>query len=114
MSSQTLTAQHTDETTDHIYSYGDMPLAVCWHDHRGQGNLWEAPGAGQPWNGAPPVASGQPSSSTGPKARQPTQEQPIAAAFNMDDELLELEQQTKVSFVVTHCFQQCNSMSRAV
>ena len=62
---------------------------------RGQGNLWEDPGQGQPWVGPPPM-SAQAAISAVPNPRQPAHP-PVAAAFNMDEELLMLEQQTKAT-----------------
>ena len=88
-----------------------MPAAVCQHGCRGQGNLWEDPGAGLPWNGAPPAVSGQPGVSPAPKPGQPPREPPVAAAFNMDDELLELEQQTKVHWPPEPSFGTYNSLA---
>ena len=63
---------------------------------RGQGNLWEDPGQGQPWVGPPPITSAQAAISAAARQKEPAHP-PVAAAFNMDEELLVLEQQTKVN-----------------
>ena len=80
-----------------------LVCCVALLQHRGQGNLWEDPGTGQPWNAPPPMVSGQPSSSGRPGPSQAAAEAPSGAAFNMDDELLQLEQQTKVLKRLSEC-----------
>ena len=67
-----------------------MAEAKC----RGQGNLWEDPGQGQPWVGPPPITSAQAGISAVARQKE-SAHPPVAAAFNMDEELLMLEQQTK-------------------
>ena len=63
---------------------------------RGQGDLWEDPGQGRPWQGPPPANTAQLQPPPPPPAAPAEAAEAEVPAFDLDEELAALEKETKV------------------